>query len=131
MLEDADGEIDPVPAASGGHLPEPELDRLSNIVRTFNEQFGANFTDADRVSRRILEDIAPQVAADSAFQNAAKNSDPQNARIEHDKALGRVMLGLLKDDTELFKQFSDNPAFRRWLADLVFGLTYAAREKAA
>lgn len=41
------------------------------------------------------------------------------------------MLGLLKDDTELFKQFSDNPAFHRWLADMVFGLTYIAGAQAA
>ncbi len=34
------------------------------------------------------------------------------------------MVGLLKDDTELFKQFSDNEGFKRWLADTVFGLTY-------
>jgi type I restriction enzyme R subunit len=131
ILADADAEIDPAPTVGGGHKPEPELERLSNIVRAFNEQFGASFTDADRVSRRILEEIAPQVAADAAFQNAARNSDPQNARIEHDRVLGRVMLGLLKDDTELFKQFSDNPSFRRWLADLVFGLTYSAAERAA
>ena len=31
----------------------------------------------------------------------------------------------LKDDTELFKQFSDNESFRRWLMDTVFGLTYS------
>jgi len=64
------------------------------------------------------------VAADIAFQNARENSDRQNARIEHDKALARVMIGVLKDDTELFKQFSDNPAFKKWLADTVFGMTY-------
>jgi type I restriction enzyme, R subunit len=34
-----------------------------------------------------------------------------NARIEHDKALVRVMNGVMKDDTELFKQFSDDPMF--------------------
>lgn len=39
-------------------------------------------------------------------------------------ALLRVMVGLLKDDTELFKQYSDNESFKRWLADTVFGLTY-------
>jgi type I site-specific restriction-modification system R (restriction) subunit len=33
-----------------------------------------------------------------------KNSDKQNARIEHDKALVRVMTALIQDDTELFKQ---------------------------
>ena len=52
--------------------------------------------------------------------------DRQNARIEHDKALARVMTAVLKDDTELFKQFSDNESFRRWLTDTVFGLTYGA-----
>ena len=34
------------------------------------------------------------------------------------------MTAVLKDDTELFKQFSDNEAFRRWLTDTVFDLTY-------
>jgi len=35
-----------------------------------------------------------------------------------------VMTAVLKDDTELFKQFSDNESFRRWLTDTVFELTY-------
>jgi type I restriction enzyme R subunit len=34
------------------------------------------------------------------------------------------MVSLMRDDTELFKQFSDNESFRRWLADTVFGMTY-------
>jgi hypothetical protein len=62
---------------------------------------------------------------DTAFQNAKQHSDKQNARIEHDKALARVIVGLMQDDTELFKQFSDNEGFRRWLTDTVFGLTYS------
>lgn len=33
------------------------------------------------------------------------------------------MISELKDDTELFKQFTDNESFRRWLTDTVFGLT--------
>jgi type I restriction enzyme R subunit len=31
---------------------------------------------------------------------------------------------LLKDDAELYKQFSDNPDFHRWLTDIVFSMTY-------
>jgi type I restriction enzyme R subunit len=61
---------------------------------------------------------------DRAYQNAKQNSDKQNARIEHDKALARVMTAVLKDDTELFKQFMDNDSFRRWLTDTVFRITY-------
>jgi type I restriction enzyme R subunit len=124
-LTDADAEIEPVPTSGGGHKPEPELDRLSNIIKAFNDQFGnIPWTDADRVRKLITEEIPARVAADSAYQNARKFSDKQNARIEHDKALVRVMTALLQDDTELFKQFSDNDGFRRWLTDTVFALTY-------
>ncbi|WP_264257268.1 hypothetical protein [Burkholderia pseudomallei] len=31
---------------------------------------------------------------------------------------------LISDHTELFKQFSDNPSFKRWLTDMVFDSTY-------
>ncbi|MGO0122318.1 type I restriction endonuclease subunit R [Desulfothermobacter acidiphilus] len=124
-LADADAEIEPIPATGGGRKPELELDRLSNIIKAFNDLWGnIPWTDADRVRRLITEEIPAQVAADTAYQNACKHSDKQNARIEHDKALARVMNALLKDDTELFKQFSDNESFRRWLTDTVFALTY-------
>jgi type I restriction enzyme R subunit len=125
QLPDSDAEIEPVPTSGGGHRPEPELDRLSNILKVFNDQFGnIPWTDTDRVHKLITEDIPNRVAADKAYQNAKQNSDKQNARIEHDKALARVMTAVLKDDTELFKQFMDNESFRRWLTDTVFGITY-------
>jgi type I restriction enzyme R subunit len=72
----------------------------------------------------IAEELPAKVAADTAYQNAMKNSDKQNARIEHDNALGRVIVDLLSDHTELFKQYSDNPEFRRWLAEKLFAVTY-------
>lgn len=50
--------------------------------------------------------------------------DRKTARIEHDAALQRVMIDLLADHTELFKQFSDNPSFKKWLGDTIFGATY-------
>jgi type I restriction enzyme R subunit len=109
----------------GGHKPEPELDRLSNIIKSFNDQFGnISWSDQDRIQRLITHDIPARVAADVAYQNAQRNSDKQNARIEHDKALARVMTAVLKDDTELFKLFVDNPEFKRWLAEMVFASTY-------
>jgi type I restriction enzyme R subunit len=92
-LADEDAEIGPVPVSGGGHIPEPELDLLSNIVKTFNDQWGnIPWTDGDRVQRLISEDIPARVAADGAYQNAMKNNDKQNARIEHDKALGPMTL---------------------------------------
>jgi type I restriction enzyme R subunit len=57
-----------------------------------------------------------------------KHSDKQNACIEHDNALLRVMTSVMKDDTELFKQFMDNDGFKRWMTDTVFDLTYDGEE---
>ena len=128
ILPDEEAEIAPVPAGSGGHPPEPELDRLSNILKVFNDHFGdIPWEDADRVRELITETIPARVAEDNAYKNAQQNSDKQNARIEHDKALVRVMTSVMKDDTELFKQFMDNESFKRWMTDTVFHLTYEER----
>ena len=125
MLPDEDAEIDPVPNGGGGHRAEPELDRLSNILQAFNEHFGdIQWEDADRVRQLIIETIPDRVREDTAFRNAQRNSDRQNARIEHDKALVRVMTAVMRDDTELFKQFMDNASFKRWMTDTVFDLAY-------
>ncbi|SIO66992.1 type I restriction enzyme, R subunit [Bradyrhizobium erythrophlei] len=125
QLTDQDAEIDPVPTDGGGHKAEPELDRLSNIIRGFNDLFGnITWADTDRIKQLIGSEIPNKVAANKAYQNAKQNSDKQNARIEHDKALAGVIVGLMKDDTELFKQFSDNPEFKRWLTDTIFSATY-------
>ena len=78
--------------------------------------------DADRVGELITKTIPARVAADAAFRNARQNSDAANSRIEHDKALLRVMTNVMKDDTELFKQFMDNEGFKRWMTDRVFEL---------
>jgi type I restriction enzyme R subunit len=123
-LPDADAEIEPVPTSGGGQKPEPELDKLSNIIKVFNDQFGGLFDDPRRMEERITGEIPTKVSADQAYQNAKEHSDRQNARIEHDKALQRVVTALFKDDAQLFKQFQDNESFRQWLTDTVFGLTY-------
>ena len=53
-----------------------------------------------------------------------KNSDAQSARMESERALQQVIFEIMADNMELFKQFQDNPSFKKWLSDLVFNLTY-------
>ena len=125
LLPDQDAEIEAVPARSPRGKSEPELDKLSNILKAFNDLFGnIQWTDQDRIRTILAEELPAKVNADSAYQNAKMNSDKQNARIEHDKALERAIVSLITDDTELFKQFVDNQDFKNWLSDTVFGLTY-------
>ena len=124
-LPDADAEIGPVPASGGGGFREPEIDFLSNILEEFNRMFGdIDWKDADEIGKVIAEDLPARVSADRAYRNAMANSDRDNARIEHDSALERAVTDLLSDHTELFRQFSDNPSFRKWLAEAIFRTTY-------
>ena len=113
QLPDEDAEIEPVP--DGGRRPQaragagPALQHHQDLQRPVRQ----HPLDRRRPGSQADHRGDPgKVAADKAYQNAKQNSDKQNARIEHDKALGRVMTAVLKDDTELFKQFSDNESFR-------------------
>lgn len=121
VLADSDAEIEPAQEGAG-RRPQPELDRLSSILKTFNDNFGTLFTDADRVAKRIRDDIAPNVAADAAYQNAKENT-PHTARMAHDQALSREMQILLRDDTQIYKQFVENESFKRFVGDMVFAMT--------
>lgn len=123
-LEDEDAEVNPVPAGKVGHIINPEMDLLSVILTDFNDMFGnIDWNDADNVRRQILE-IPAMVSRDEKYQNAMKNSDKQNARMESERALQQVIFSIMADNMELFKQFQDNPSFKKWLSDMVFNLTY-------
>ena len=70
-------------------MPEPELDRLSNILKAVQRPCSGTSSGRtrDRIRQADHRGDPAKVAADQAYQNAQKNSDKQNARIEHDKAL--------------------------------------------
>ena len=107
---------------------EDRINRLSDIISQFNDLFGdIAWEDSDRIQRLVTEEIPSRVARDTAFRNALRHSDRQNTRIEHDKALERVMTSMTKDDMRLFKQFIDNDGFRRWMNDTVFALALERR----
>ena len=121
-LADTDARVDPDTGDGGGFKPEPELEPLSKIIKAFNDSFGTLFTDADRVVKKIREDVVPIVSTNAAYQNARQNT-PHTARMAHDQALGMAMQILLKDDTQIYKQFVENESFKRFVGDMVYALT--------
>lgn len=125
VLEDeGDYEIAPVPTSGKAYIDNPELDYLSNILESFHDMFGdIEWKDEDQVKEHISK-IPKAVAKDKAYQNAMKNSDKQNAKLESERALGRVIIDMMTDNIEIFKQYQDNNSFKKWLSDLVFDATY-------
>jgi type I restriction enzyme R subunit len=124
LEEQAEYGVDPVPTSGGGGVSEPEMDLLSSILESFHDMWGnIDWKDEDQVKRHIAG-IPAAVSKDVAYQNAMKNSDKQNARIESERALKKAVMNMMSDNMELFKQFNDNPSFKKWLSDMVFNLTY-------
>lgn len=124
ILPDEDTEVLPVPTSIAKGKQEPEMDVLSAILSDFNDMFGnIDWKDADNVRRQILE-IPAMVSRDERYQNAMRNSDKQEARTESDRVLQSVIFSIMADNMELFKQYTDNGDFKKWLSDLVFNITY-------
>jgi len=129
QLEDSDAEVEPVPTGKISGRSEPELDLLSSILSVFNDLFGnIDWKDAGNVRRQIAQ-IPAMVSKDQTYQNAMRNADKQEARTESDRVLQSIMFSIMADNMELFKQFNDNPAFKKWLSDMVFTTTYNTEGK--
>jgi len=69
-LPDSDAEIKPGPSSGGRRKAEPEMDKLSNIDKQSNDQFGRLFADAKRMEQRITGEIPRNVAVDEKYKNA-------------------------------------------------------------
>lgn len=125
VLDDTDTEVAPVPTGNGGHIIDPEMDLLSNIVSEFNDMFGnIDWRDEDNARHQVTEVIPAMVSKDESYQNAMRNSDEEGAKLESERALQQVIFSIMADNMEIFKQYQDNPAFRKWLIDMVFNMTY-------
>ena len=122
-LAEEDAEIDPVLPGAGGGTHEPEMDRLSNIIAEFNKTWGGAFSEPERVAE-ILNRMPDQVLEDEAYRNARTNSDRQNAQIEHDSAVRRLVTAMVRCQTELYKAYTGDADFREWLNGKMFRATY-------
>ena len=123
LLADEDAEIDPAPPAGGGQLPDLDMNPLSVILAEFNQMWGTEFTDADQVGQ-LIAGIPERVEAKEAYRNARQYPDEVNARVEHDRALDEVLVDMLQCSAELYKAFSENESFQRWLRNKSFSATY-------
>ena len=124
-LADDEAEIDPIPSLNPGGRPELELERLSEIVASFHALFGnISWQDEERIRQRVTEEVPAIVAEDQTYQTAMANNDKANAKVAMVDALAKVMLGLVKDETQLFREYSDNEDFKKWFEDAVFRSTY-------
>lgn len=120
----AAGELQPAPANMAAFRETPQMEYLSNIVREFNERWGTHWTDADKIRRFLFEDLPADVAKDEEYRNARQHSDRQNARITHERKVTDAFQNIIFDQTALYRLYTDNDEFRRWLLEALFRMDY-------
>lgn len=120
VMEQGD-ELKPIPTNMRGGTSDPEMDRLSNILQTFNDRYGTQFEDADKV-RQMAESIANDVAKNHELITSLKYSDEQNARITSDKIVGEELLKHITTNFDLYKLYSDNKEFKEDFSAMMFGV---------
>lgn len=114
-------DLKPIPTDMRGGSSEPEIDRLSNILQTFNDRYGTQFEDADKV-RQMAENIANDVAKNKELISSIQHSDDQNARITSDKVVGEELLKHITTNFDLYKLYSDNKEFKEDFSAMMFGV---------
>ena len=80
-----------------------------------------NFVHPDCIAK-FLKEI--DLRADSDTMKTIQNSDRQNAKIASDKKLVDFMQNLLFTHTEIYKEFTDDPDFKRRYQEFIFDIMW-------
>jgi type I restriction enzyme R subunit len=129
-LEDTDGPVEPPPVGDPGFKPEPELDRLSNILQNFNDLFAdAGFSEADRIHamNNINGPIMQSIASDGALAATMASGDEQNSQIQFNSTLAKAWMENIGSNLQVYKKQQQDPLFRQHLEALVYSMYKASQ----
>ncbi|MCZ2085115.1 MAG: DEAD/DEAH box helicase family protein [Flavobacteriales bacterium] len=121
MVMEQGEDLKPMPTDMRGGTNKPDIDRLSNILQTFNDRYGTQFQDVDKV-RQMAENVAKDVAQNQELIKSIQHSDDQNARITSDKVVGEELLKHITTNFDLYKMYSDNKDFKEDFSAMMFGM---------
>ena len=97
-LEDTEGILPPVQGA-GGAGSNKEKNSLSEIIDKFNQKFGTNFTEQDKVLLQLKSDMMK----DSQIVNSAKSGDRTAYDTLSDKRFDNMIMERYEENESFFK----------------------------
>lgn len=111
-------DLKPIPTDLRGGISESEIDKLSSIIQSFNDRYGTQFEDADKV-RKMAEDIAGGVAKNESVVSAFVHT-PSTAKITTDEIVSKELLKHINTNFDLYKRYSDDKEFRDDFSNMMF-----------
>lgn len=122
-------DLQPIPTDMRGGVSESEIDQLSNIIQTFNDRYGTEFEDVDKV-RQMAESIVTGVSKNEDMLNSLRYSDEQNARITSDKIAQDELLKHVTTNFDFYKVINDNAEAKEEFNTMVFNMVKELMKKA-
>jgi len=99
----------------GGHRNESDVEPLSQIVQTLNEQFGLTLDERDQL---LFDQFEETWAADPDVAAQARNNTLDNFRLVFDRMFLSTVVGRMDGNEAIFKRLLDDPEFQAALMDL-------------
>ena len=102
--------ISGVTHAGSGSRPEEEIESLSEIIKIFNDHFGAdNFSEGDKL---FVDQIQNDMMNDETLLTQAKNNSKDNFKIAFDKTFIKKAMGRMSKNEKVFTKMMNDEDFQ-------------------
>lgn len=115
VLLNKDGGLDPISDIGTGMIREEDTAPLSEIISYMNENFGTDFTDADKV-RYFAEDMERRILGNQGFEKAMDpevNPSPENRRLIFGNFYEDALEDMIEGHTEIYKKLISDEGFAK------------------
>ncbi len=105
--------LDPISDGGTGDVREDERTPLSQIISYMNEEFGTDFTDADKV-RYFAEDMERRIMGTDGFEQAMDpgvNPSQEDRRLIFRTFYEDVLEDMIDGHTEIYKKLVTDDGF--------------------
>jgi type I restriction enzyme, R subunit len=111
------GTLGPIQEKTPTGKDEEHVDPLSEIIRRLNERFGANLTEADRIT---LRQVAQQLEQDTALDASARVNTRENVRLTFEHKFNDIFQEIINSNFDLYRRATDDESFGTALKDYLF-----------
>ncbi len=101
----------------GSRTAAEEFEALSEIIRVLHERFGTDFTEADRV---FIKQVEEWLATHPALESSVCMNTKEDTRLTFDHVANELSEQMIDANIKFYKQVRDNPEFSGHFFDLMF-----------
>jgi type I restriction enzyme R subunit len=117
VLNEEDGQFDPIGMGSGKATKDEDKDTLSQIINTINEMYGGQITDEDRVD---LENMRKRIVENEELKSVMLgNNSESNKRHKFNEVMSSILLSYVNNRLDFYTRM-ENPKIKNFIGDILF-----------